>query len=275
MLKTKVIGFVSILFFSVLLLSCSSREARLVAPPPNFPISKIVETDDGFTIFSYTASPNNVSKGRQDFYKSIKEFSIIVFADEDSIATIPMKIEIMGEYYKNSDANVVFYAKGVSEGISIDADELFYEFRIKTDEKDYVYIQNYEQLRVKEEEPKLEAYSIIDNIEEDKCSFGMVAIRLKAIDEEWIPNSEHCRALMNDGKGRKLWSSSYNQNFMQMVYPVYPEEIGDYHNYILDWGGQKNNGSDVKQGYYQVHLTINSRPERYGATINLNWKQND
>lgn len=257
------------------IISCVSKEVRLVAPPANFPKTKVLETDQGIVIVSYASALNNMSKSLQDFYSSINDFRIILRADQDSIATIDMKKEIIGEYYKNSTARVIFFASGIAENLSIDADELFYEFHIKTDEKDYRYVQNYNQLMVKEDDPSMVTYPYMDEITDDGCTFGMLAIRLKPIEDEWIPNSNHMTALIQDQKGREIWSSAFNQNFMQMVYPVFPEETGSYHKYAHKWHGKWNNGSPAKPGLYLVNMTINSKPENYISTINLNWKQND
>jgi hypothetical protein len=275
MTLSKFSKLIVVILFPIIFVSCATKEIRLVDPPANFPLTKVLDTDRGIVIISYAAAPNNISKSRQDFYNNINDFRIILRADEDSIATIEMKKEIIGEYYKNSNANVVFFASGIAENISIDADDLFYEIQIRTNDKEYRYVQNYNQLKVIEEDPSMVTYSYMDEITDDGCKFGMFAIRLKPIEDEWIPNSNHMTALMQDQKGREIWSSAFNQNFMQMVYPVFPEDIGTYHKYEHDWRGNWNNGSPAKPGLYIVNMTINSKPENYNSTINLNWKQND
>ena len=102
--------------------------------------------------------------------------------------------------------------------------------------------------------------------DETKIEFGILAYRYNLTDE-YIPNSEIFRLDVRNMKGKLIFNSQEGGNFMQVIYPVYPENIGEFFVYSYSWNLKDNDGADILDGDYSINMMIPALPKPYRTEL--------
>lgn len=109
-------------------------------------------------------------------------------------------------------------------------------------------------------------YPVILNQQNNKIDVGIFAIRNQII-EEFIPSSEELRLEVLNFKGKKIYSSQTGINFLQIILPVYPENIGNYYLYKQEWNFKTNDEENLPSGRYTLNLMIPALPNPYQVNL--------
>ncbi len=115
---------------------------------------------------------------------------------------------------------------------------------------------------------KLEpGYEILD---ESRIKFTLKATRLAVREEEYIPNSQTFRVIVNSLKGKTVWDSGGDKNFMQMVMPVLPEAVDETYTYEIIWDRWDQTSIEPPpKAEYTVTMIIPAKPREYSSTISI------
>lgn len=102
---------------------------------------------------------------------------------------------------------------------------------------------------------------------EDGFTFSLIAERKRKSEKEYFPSSETIRLTITDADGQMRYMSSIGMNYLAVITDVLPEEVGDKHEYVIEWDGKSNTGTSLASGKYTAILTLPTHPQAYTRTI--------
>jgi hypothetical protein len=197
---------------------------------------------------------------------------VIIKKQNEAIDTVEF-IELFpsGIADKKGKANVTLYGTVAwRNSYGIDNKDLTFTFRIDTENE--CYYQDVKPQSSIETEDVLTLYPSVNKDTDSTITFVLYAQRNALKVDEYLPSSEKLRVIIFSEKGEVKWNSSFNKNFLQMVTPVYPENIGEIHKYSLKWDGYDNHAKPVPAGTYRAQLIIPAKPNSYSESIVFRWK---
>lgn len=266
----------------LLLISCSgklSKDKNITEKiagnilPKVLPIIHILNSDKSLILnFTFAVPCNN--KEKIDYLKSFKKINIdLMDSNRHSIKSIDINnFKIAGIENNFSNAKYILFFK---QNVSLAKDEMnklnTLAYKIIFPKSKITIYEPLDKHLIKDDADVLDLYPIIKRNDNKSIDFGIFTVRNKLVDE-YIPNSETLRIEIINNRGKAIWNSGYGGNFMQVIYPVYPENIGDNYTYSSTWRFNKNNGNKVVPGKYTVNLIIPALPKPYFSTITFNLK---
>jgi hypothetical protein len=172
---------------------------------------------------------------------------------------------------KKGTANVTLYGTGAWRNSNgIDNKDLTFTFQIDTENE--CFYQDVKPQTKSNTEDVLTLFPSANKGTDSTITFVLYAQRNALKVDEYMPSSEKLRVIIFSEKGEVKWNSSFNRNFLQVVTPVYPENIGEIHKYSLKWDGYDNHAKPVPAGTYRAQLIIPSKPNSYSESIVFRWK---
>jgi hypothetical protein len=222
--------------------------------------------------FNAKNEPNNLFS---DFITGKNSISVIVMGNNEAIDTVEFTdLYPSGIADKKGKAIVAIY--GVTEWrnpTSIKNEDLIFSFNLMIGEKCYHYDT---KPKLSDEtvsnEDVLTLYPSINKDSDSTATFVLYAQRNKLKTDEYLPSSEKLRIIIFSEKGEVKWNSSFNKNFLQVVTPVYPENVGGIYKYSLKWDGYDTYGRQLPPGNYRVQMIIPAQPKMYSESIEFRWK---
>jgi hypothetical protein len=159
--------------------------------------------------------------------------------------------------------------------MKLDLEDMKFRYKLFANNKFYDITKTFDNIYSEAEEdmPALTLEPFIENQTFNSAVFGIIAKRNKNIENEYIPTSETLIVEILNHKGHILWSSSYGQNFLQVVNPVLPSAKGETHKYVVEWNGNTSNQIPLIAGEYTLRMTIPAKPTPYSTSMRLNWKK--
>ncbi len=130
------------------------------------------------------------------------------------------------------------------------------------------YIRTQKEIRLNDNPEILSLFPVILNENDKSIEFAVLAVRNK-IKEEFIPSSEELRLEVLNFKGRQIYSSQTGINFLQIILPVFPENIGNYYLYKQTWDFKTDENNLVVPGKYTINLMIPALPTPYKVNLTL------
>lgn len=116
----------------------------------------------------------------------------------------------------------------------------------------------------------------IQKIDYENIKFILKVTRLKTKEDEYIPTSESLRIVVSNVKGKTIWESNKNMNYLQVISPLLPENKEEIYTYELDWNGKDNEGNELSNGSeYTAIFLIPSEPESYSTSLKFIWKKDE
>lgn len=270
------INYILILFSFFTLISCSSVDQNVIKNSlPNGTIleANIIEKDYRHYITLLLTEPHSDSI-RNIFLPSIEK--ILIKPEYSSKTKMDVafntvinksKMSVNGIFVANIVSNVVLFVNQTLNISNFDMNELIaLQFEIKTKSEVYKLRITKEALFSKKKY-LLKLIPIVISQEVNKIELGVFAYRYTKPDEEYIPNSELMRMEVINLKDKPIYNSQNGANFMQVIAPVYPENIGDMYIYSQSWDFKDNEGSTLIPGKYTISLTIPALPRPYRTEL--------
>lgn len=120
-------------------------------------------------------------------------------------------------------------------------------------------------------EPKemFQAFPQILNIGDTIFVFVLDLLRLKPPEDEYFPTSERLRVEITNKLGKRVWNSDYDLNFLQIIGPVEPVEVGKIQRYIVPWNRVDNSGKFVEEGEFNVSFILPMKPTKFTRMMKL------
>lgn len=106
----------------------------------------------------------------------------------------------------------------------------------------------------------------------DCLIIGIRAERIKPKKDEYFPNSQLLKVMIEDSSDRIIWNTEKNANFLQMISDVLPSETGATHDYTFVWKGFTFTGKPVDAGQYTAVMTLMTAPENHTLRHTFDWK---
>lgn len=110
-------------------------------------------------------------------------------------------------------------------------------------------------------------YPSVEVLSDSAVSFKLRMVRLKPLENEYLPTSEDYRVEVFSEKTTLIWSSNYSSNFLQVVSDVEPLKTGESKTHEIIWKCVNNSGKKVPPDNYIVKMTVPAKPNPYKATI--------
>lgn len=101
--------------------------------------------------------------------------------------------------------------------------------------------------------------------------FSLHSKRLKENESSYFPTSQDFLVEIYTEKNNLLWKSDKDMNYLQVITPIEPTQIGDLYTYSIEWDGIMDNGKKLPKGDYIVNLILPARPMQYPITTNFKW----
>lgn len=262
------IKYIYILLMTVLL-SCSNVEKiGKVEIPPFKPDVKIYECNDEYYIHVLYTATNTSKKGKMEFIKSIKKIKVSFLLGKRIIKEFIPNGYFVDELLEDSTRVAGFFAAKSFKwnNPKMRTHELNVTITVYTDDDIFAITRKYSKLYDKMSVVcNGSMYLIPMEIKTGATKYvlGMAAIRQKTVEDEYLPSSEDFRAEILSYKGKLLWSSNYNMNYMTMIQKVQPTKIDSIHIYTLVWDGRKNDKKKMYTDDYTLRLTIPAKPNPY------------
>ncbi len=270
---------ISTLIMSALMIyGCSTTKIIDKNPPPYSPdVNLIVNSGNAVFNFSLKAVQQE-SQDKFDFINSITSVKLEILTPEDTVFhTFEFsQLDIKGTTEKEKQTSLT-----VSGSVSwmlplkFNLEDMKFRYKIFANNKFYDFTKTYKDIYTEAEEnmPAITLEPFIENQTYTSAVFGVIAKRIKTVENEYIPTSEIFRVDILNQKGHIVWSSGYGQNFLQVVNPVLPVSKGETHKYTIEWNGKTSNQIPLIAGEYTLKMTIPAKPMPYTTSMRLNWNQ--
>jgi hypothetical protein len=112
----------------------------------------------------------------------------------------------------------------------------------------------------------------VESQSDSSITFILNAQRIKFVVDEYLPNSEDFRVEIYSQKGKLVWSSNYEKNYLMVIGTVLPKQAGEIYTYKISWKGMDNNNKPAEPGNYYAQLTIPCLPNPYISKIFFKWR---
>jgi hypothetical protein len=268
-MKTK---YLIIIFVSVIT-ACTSlketEEIKILAIEPK--IDMIV--DNGMYFFNFTFISESDDSVKIRLLNKIEKIKVDIIDQrgKNLKTTETTSFKKSGIYFPKANAKVICFTSLMTEEIKFTDSENF-SIKYTVFYNDYTDSQTKPLNSLKNESSyqTLDIYPIINKKDENVINLGLFTIRKKVI-EEYIPNSELLRIKVINDKGKLVFRSDEGGNFMQIIYPVYPEEVGKSYIYSYTWKLENKNRFSIPSGKYDINIMIPALPNPYSTDIKLEW----
>ncbi|OGU10376.1 MAG: hypothetical protein A2X61_11330 [Ignavibacteria bacterium GWB2_35_12] len=270
---------ISILLLSALwIYGCSTTKIIDKNPPPyRSDVSLLVNSGNAVFNFSMKAIQND-GQDKFDFINAITTVKLEILTPEDTVFHNLefTQLDIKGTTEKEKQTSLT-----VSGSVSwmlplkFNLEDMKFRFKIFANNKFYDITKTYDDIYTEAEEdmPALTLEPFIENQTYNSAVFGVIAKRNKTVENEYIPTSETFRVDILNQKEHVVWSSSYGQNFLQVLNPVLPASKGETHKYTMEWNGKTSNQIPLTAGEYTLRMTIPAKPTPYTTSMRFNWNQ--
>jgi hypothetical protein len=254
------------------LVSCTSVKENIVKNPIPQNIEteiRLVEKGDSI-LFSILLNEKFSADNSELFLSKINSISITAEYSEKNIQFYSKldgsNIKKAGIALKEFESSSVLYsfASYSKKGIFLN-NLISLEIDLNTAEGIYHLRKSKVEL-FKASEKILKLIPLVLAKDERKIDFGILAYRYN-ITDEYIPNSEIFRLEVRNMKGKPIYNSQEGGNFMQVIYPVYPENIGEFFLYSYSWNLKDNDGEDIVDGDYSINMMIPALPKPYRTEL--------
>lgn len=262
------IKYISILLLLVIL-SCSNIEKDGVTKLPPFkPNIKIYECNNEYYIQVLYTATSVSKKGKKKFIESIKKIKVSFLLGKRLIKEFVLKGYPVQELAEDSTNLTAFISTSSFKwkNPSIRTNEMNAKITIYTTKEIYSITRKYGKLFSKMNVTCNGSMYLIPleiKAGATKYILGIAAIRKKIVEDEYLPSSEDIRAEIFTYKGKLLWSSNYNMNYMTLIQDVQPTRIDSINLYTLVWNGKKNDKKKMNTDDYTLRLTIPAKPNAY------------
>lgn len=99
---------------------------------------------------------------------------------------------------------------------------------------------------------------------------GVEAMRMRAVEGEYLPSSEDLRVIIRQGF-KVFWQSNTGMSYLTVITPVRPERSGEHSLYSLEWAGTDSYGMPLPPGEYTADIIIPAKPAPYQTQITFTW----
>jgi hypothetical protein len=253
----------------VLIAACSSpKKTAVVKIPPFKPEVKIYQCDDSLTVYVAVSELNNKKDGKRDFLESIKSTEVNFYFGKRLIKHLVLRDFLIKKTINDSNEVMVYGGFGRFNwpNPKTRTHDMTAEIKIYTNNAIYAKKIKYPKII---SDFNVQCNGALDLIPielkagNNKYILGLAALRKNTVDDEYIPDSEEFRAEIFSYKGKLLWSSNFNMNYMQQITDVRPAETGKAYLYTAVWNGKSNNKKKIRSGDYKIKLLIPSKPKPY------------
>jgi len=267
----KKLFFLNIVLF--LVISCQTTDkCRLWDNSNYFATFTALQDNENYILsvkFNAKDEPNNIYS---DLEASNLRVNVIVKNEDIAIDTVCFNtLYPSGVADKKGNATVTIH--GVTEwrnSTAIDRKKLRFTFIIETDEE--CYYQDVAPQPSIGTKDVITLYPSVNKDTDGTLTFILYAQRNRIKVDEYMPTSEKLRVIIYSEKGEVKWNSAFSRNFLQVVTPVYPKEVGEVYKYSLKWDGYDNHAKLMPPGKYRAQMIIPSKPNSYSESIVFKWK---
>ena len=184
--------------------------------------------------------------------------------------TLPNKIEIDGKLIQNGKELTSFntlnksgfqhiYTVKITKITNFDEIKLILSQNAGKIEKKLIDIVNITKEKYN--------FVLLNDVKVDKgekeVKFKMSSLRIKEINDEYLPNSNNFILIVNNEKGRVIYNSALGKDYLQVISKIAPMNIGESFTRECVWNYLDNDGKKVGKGKYNVNLVIPSKPTPY------------
>ncbi len=262
----------NVIFFILIAMiigGCSNvEEGSRPALPPYKPEFKVFKQGDRQYIYLWLASADTSNKGKRQFMKSIKKAEVNLLFGKRLLNNLTFNDFLVTE--KTSDTSDIMVFAGITDfqfsNPKLRTNNVTVQIKLYTDSSIYAiekyYSKVYDSMHV-ENNGTLDLIPMEIKTSGNEYIFGLLAIRKKKVEEEYIPDSEALRIQIQNHRGKEVWSSNFGMNYMQMIQPVKPEEVGSSYLYLQMWDGKSNKGREMFSDEYNIKYLIPAKPKPY------------
>jgi hypothetical protein len=253
----------------VLINACSNpKKLAVVQIPPFKPEVKVYKCEDSLNIYVTMAELNNKKDGKRDFLKSIKSTEANFYFGKHLVQHIKLKDFLITKVLE--DSNEVMLYGGIGRfawpNPKTRTHDMNVEIKIYSSNGIYAMKTKYPKIV---SDFNVQCNNALDLIPwelktgNSQYLLGIAAFRRNTVEDEYIPSSEDFRAEIFSYKGKLLWSSNFNINYMQQIMKVKPVENYKANLYSVIWDGKTNNKKNMRSGDYKIKLLIPTKPKPY------------